>query len=123
MDLHDVYEHARRLVLGVDLAAGDDRTVHHCACGYRTELLEVMAIHQVRAHQFPYNLAWRELNLEAIDRRLDQMNRSLGARAVCKVDGKRVSLALYESDSPDGPWTRAAVPWASKRYIRWVAEE
>lgn len=27
--------------------------MHRCRCGYQTEILEVMAIHQVRQHYFP----------------------------------------------------------------------
>lgn len=39
--------------MGIDWGAGDDRTVHVCACGFSSESLEAMADHAIRGHRWP----------------------------------------------------------------------
>jgi len=62
MDLHEMFAAFSalgakdvELTVGVDWGRRSDPAVHSCMrCGYSTELVEVMAIHAVNAHRFPF---------------------------------------------------------------------
>lgn len=117
MDLHEAYEAAHRelvraLEVTTDVVLGaDKRATHHCYCGYTTELIEVMAIHVVRAHNWPSASASRAWSIGATSRIIGWLPRDCFAKiAADSPDG------YYEADDPSGPWTKCPDGIVRKRY-------
>lgn len=83
------------------------RQVHVCACGYRCDDVEVMAIHAVQQHAFPSGTA---LEVDYARTRVHAM----AAAASC----------VMEADDPGGPWTMAVNGIPTKRYykVAWKPE-
>lgn len=118
MDLHDVYEQARRIL-------AQPRARHRCFCGYKTDLIEVMAIHAVRAHDWPIDQTGDNWLIER-DRSRDHLfnpprvaylARSCfpgGSIAGAVIDS--ATFDFYEADDPSGPWTKCVDGIVRKRY-------
>jgi hypothetical protein len=129
MDLHEVFSALTalggkdvELTVGVDWGLSPDRTVHHCMrCGYQTELLEVMAIHAVNAHKFPFGRG--DYYLEDPSRRggtvpgmvVTMLPGGRGLPAQCFVQGVE-DIEYWEADQPSGPWSRCPDWVIRKRY-------
>jgi hypothetical protein len=99
MELHELYEVLRASgyapkTLQVDFGSDDDVTVHHCSCGYVTDKIEILAIHAVRVHNWPF-----------------EAQRVAGSNIVY--------TRFYEADDPRGPWTEITNPGGPrKRYVK-----
>lgn len=108
MDLHDLYEDmVREAWVRRDdvttLRVGDER-VHHCGCGYETDLIEVMAIHQVRVHNAPGERRYPD-----------------GLWPPAPLPPKMIVQGIdcveyWEADNPNGPWARCPDGIIRKRY-------
>lgn len=105
MDLHDAY---RAAVASAAVKTGNvmtlrvgDRLLHHCGCGYETDNIEVMAIHQVRVHEHP-------LRGEQVPR--------VGVVGVMFFDDEGRKVQFWEADDPSGPWTVCPDGLVRKRY-------
>lgn len=137
MDLHDVFV----ALNGFDAATGPDRMAHRCSCGYVTELVEVMAIHQVRVHNFPCETRFpeglwpRPETLPFNPPRLSMDHPAGGTvtttplpsvlwrnftpsiPAACILDGV-AGVEYWEADQPSGPWSRCLDGITRKRYVK-----
>jgi hypothetical protein len=120
VDLHEMFEAFSGLgvkvvdvVIGFDRGAGD-RTVYRCACGYQTELLEVMAIHQVRAHGFPAGVAGLGDVGTSESSYVRRHRRSL---LQITPEWAPPVVRFFEADDPGGPWSEVPPSGPTKRYV------
>lgn len=127
MDLHEIFSafaalgaKEAELSIGVDWGRRPDPAVHSCTrCGYSTDTIEVMAIHAVSAHKFPFGRG--DYYLED-PRPAGGMVPGMvvtmlpgGMPAQCFVQGVE-DIEYWEADQPSGPWSRCPDGIIRKRY-------